>query len=103
MKVTFARTAINHIAKIHDFIARENPQRARRVAAAIYRATDHLADFPFSGRLGVKPQTRELVVREYPTYIIVYRVLTGEDAVRIIAVFHAARNKPRGGKQALLI
>jgi toxin ParE1/3/4 len=98
MKVTFARTAINHIAKIHGYIARDNTQGARRVAAAIYQTTDHLANFPFSGRLGAKPQTRELVVREYPTYIIVYRVLADEDAVRIIAVFHAARNKPRGRK-----
>jgi plasmid stabilization system protein ParE len=32
-------------------------------------------------------------VREYP-YIIVYRELA--EAVRVIAVFHAARDKPRG-------
>ena len=94
MKVKFARTAINHIASIHDYIARENPGAAKRVVAAIYRSTDRLAEFPASGRIGAKAETRELVVREYP-YIIVYRVLL--DAVVVIAVFHAAQGEPRGG------
>jgi toxin ParE1/3/4 len=95
MRVEFARTAINHIAKIHDYIAnaKGNPEAAKRVVAAIERTTRQLADFPACGRPGARPRTRELVVREYP-YIIVYRELA--EAVRVIAVFHAARNIPRG-------
>ena len=94
MKVKFARTAINHIASIHDYIARDNPEAAKRAVAAIYRSTDRLAEFPASGRIGAKAETRELAVREYP-YIMVNRALL--DAIVVIAVFHAAQDEPRGG------
>ena len=48
--------------------------------------------FPFSGRTGFRPDTRELVVPRLP-YIAVYQVL--ETTVDVIAVFHAAQDKPR--------
>ena len=52
-----------------------------------------LADFQLSGRRGAVDGTRELVVSRLP-FIAVYRVM--EAYVEIVAVFHAAQDKPRG-------
>jgi addiction module RelE/StbE family toxin len=93
MKVSFTEAARRDIAAIYDYISRDNPEAAKRVIAAIERATDRLSPFPFSGRIGAVEATRELVIPGLP-YIGVYSVT--EDAVEIIAVFHAKQDRPRG-------
>jgi toxin ParE1/3/4 len=92
MKVSFTEAARRDIAAIYDYISRDNPEAAKRVIAAIERATDRLSPFPFSGRIGAVEATRELVIPGLP--IGVYSVT--EDAVEIIAVFHAKQDRPRG-------
>ena len=57
------------------------------------RETHRLAHFPRSGRNGGTPNTREIVVPKLP-YIIVYRIKL--DCAEIVAVFHAAEDRPRG-------
>ena len=93
MIVRFSREAKADIQSIFDYIARDNPLIAARVVSEIEISTRRLALFPLSGRSGAVPATRELVVPRLP-YIAIYRV--NDDAVEIIAVFHAAQNKPRG-------
>lgn len=93
MKVSFTEAARRDIAAIYDYISRDNPQAAKQVVTAIERATDRLSPFPFSGRIGAVETTRELIIPGLP-YIAVYRVT--EDAVAIIAVFHAKQDRPRG-------
>jgi toxin ParE1/3/4 len=93
MRVSFSRAAQNDIQSIFDYILPENPAAARRVVAAIESATIRLQDFPLSGRIGAVGGTRELVITQLP-YIVVYQV--HQDFVEIVAVFHAAQNKPRG-------
>jgi toxin ParE1/3/4 len=92
MIVRFSTAAQTDIQSIYDFIAQENPRIAARVVGAIEQSTLRLAMFPLSGRSGAVETTRELVVPRLP-YIAVYRITT--DTVEIIAVFHAAQNKPR--------
>ena len=92
-QVYFSRAAQADIQSIHDFIALENPDAAKRVVTAIEVATARLQDFPLSGRNGAVDGTRELILPRYP-YIAVYRV--GPTNVEIIAIFHAAQNIPRG-------
>ena len=94
MIIRFSREAKADIQSIFGYIARDNPLIAARVVSEIEISTRRLALFPLSGRSGVVPTTRELVVPRLP-YIAIYRV--NDDAVEIIAVFHAAQNKPRGG------
>lgn len=93
MNVRFTQEARDDLAGIAEYISRENPVAARQVVGAIERATGRLSQFPQSGRVGAVETTRELVVPRLP-FIAVYRVAT--DAVEIIAVFHAAKNRPRG-------
>jgi toxin ParE1/3/4 len=92
MSVRFSPSAQTDIQVIHNYIARDNPVMAGRVVAAIEQATDRLALFPHSGRMGAVGGTRELVIPRLP-YIAVY--IVAEDAVDIIAVFHAAQDRPR--------
>jgi addiction module RelE/StbE family toxin len=93
MRVQFSRAAQADIQSIYDFIAFENPAAAKRVISEIELAVNRLADFPLLGRTGAVENTRELALSRLP-YIVVYAV--GEDAVEIIAVFHAAQDKQRG-------
>lgn len=94
MTVRYSRDAKADIQSIFDYMARDDPNIAARIVSEIEKSIQRLALFPLSGRLGAVPPTRELVVPRLP-YIAVYRA--NADAVEIIAVFHAAQNKARGG------
>ena len=93
MKVHFNASARGDLARIYDYIHERNPQAASKVAFAIREATNRLSIFPHSGRNGGTPNTREVVVPRLP-YIVVYTV--SPEFVEIIAVFHAAEDRPRG-------
>jgi toxin ParE1/3/4 len=92
MIIRFSDAAQADLQSIYDYIASDNPKIAARVVGAIEQSTSHLAMFPLSGRTGAVATTRELVIPRLP-YIAVYRVTA--NTVDIIAVFHAAQNKPR--------
>ena len=93
MKVRFTAAVRDDIASLHAYIARENSRAAAQVVSAIERATVRLADFSASGRRGAVEGTRELVVPRLP-FIAVYRVT--ETHIEVVAVFHAAQDRPRG-------
>ncbi len=93
MKVRFSRSAKADITAISEYIARDNPIAAQHVVAAIERSTSLLSQYPYSGRMGAVENTRELVIPRLP-YIVVYQIEV--EVVEVIAVFHAAQNRPRG-------
>ena len=93
MKVLFSKDAQRDIAGIYDYIHERNPSAAAKVVLAIRAATHRLAHFPRSGRNGGTANTREIVVPKLP-YIVVYRIKP--DCTEIVAVFHAAEDRPRG-------
>jgi toxin ParE1/3/4 len=92
MIIRFSDAAQADLQSIYDYIAKGNPIIAARVVGVIEQSTKRLAIFPLSGRTGAVETTRELVIPRLP-YIAVYRVTA--NTVDIIAVFHAAQNKPR--------
>ena len=91
MQVKWTRTALTHVAEIHDYIAKENPAAARRVVDRIKQETSVLSHQPGIGRLGRVEKTRELVITRFP-YIVVYRSDASE--VTILAVIHTSRAWP---------
>ena len=93
MKVLFNEVARNDILRIHDYIHQRSPAAAARVVISIQLATNRLSSFPYSGRSGGVAETREVVVAQLP-YIVVYRIMP--EYIEVIAVFHAAENRPRG-------
>jgi antitoxin ParD1/3/4 len=91
----FTPQATEDLLDIWSFIARDNPEAADRVEAAVFRACDLLASSPFAGRIrkDVTPLAlRFWVVHPYPNYLIVYD--PGKNPLQIIRILHGARDLP---------
>jgi addiction module RelE/StbE family toxin len=84
--IVWSPRAIEHLAQLRSYVARDNPQAANRIAGTLLDAVERLAELPNLGRPGRVAGTRELVVPGTP-YVIPYR-LRG-DRLEVIAVFHA--------------
>jgi addiction module RelE/StbE family toxin len=84
--------AIEHLAHLREYIARDNPNAANEIASALLDAVERLAELPNLGRPGRVAGTRELVVPATP-YIIAYRLRGGR--LQVVAVFHARQKWPR--------
>lgn len=61
------------------------------MARTIYNSVAELRQFPRRGRIGLAPDTRELVFPPWP-YIVVYEII--EDTVNVLRVRHASQNWP---------
>lgn len=92
MTIVWSPRAIEHLAHLREYIARDNPNAAKRIASALLEAVERLAQLPNLGRPGRVAGTRELVVPGTP-YIIPYR-LRG-DRLEVVAVFHARQKWPK--------
>ena len=92
MIVRWTKPAANDMAQICDYTeSRFGAVQARRAALAIYDAADSLRDMPNRGRVGRKPNTREITAVGLP-FVIIYRV--GKEAVEIARVLHGAQQWP---------
>lgn len=91
MRVNWLRKALASLDEAAEYIAKDNPEAARRLVAEAFRQTDLLADHPEIGRPGRVLGTREFVMSGFP-YLIPYRVRHGR--VEILRVFHSARRWP---------
>ena len=92
MTIVWSPRAIEHLAHLRAYIARDNPKAANRVAGTLLEAVERLAELPNLGRLGRVTATRELVVQGTP-YVISYR-LRG-DRLEVIAVLHGGQKWPK--------
>jgi toxin ParE1/3/4 len=90
--IVWSPRAIEHLAHLRSYIARDNPTAANRVAGVLLEAVERLAELPSLGRPGRVTGTRELVVQGTP-YVIPYR-LRG-DRLEVIAVFHGRQQWPK--------
>jgi toxin ParE1/3/4 len=90
--IVWSPRAIQHLAHLRSFIARDNPNAANRIASALLEAVERLAELPNLGRPGRVVTTRELVVPGTP-YVIPYR-LRG-DRLEVLAVFHGRQKWPK--------
>ncbi|MDA0241008.1 MAG: type II toxin-antitoxin system RelE/ParE family toxin [Proteobacteria bacterium] len=95
MRLVFHEAALQDIKKIHEFIAADSPAVARTVIDRIRYSLDRLLDFPKSGRVGTESETYEFVIPNLP-YIVIYEI--NAERIEIIAVFHAAQNRPLRGE-----
>jgi addiction module RelE/StbE family toxin len=91
MKIRWSPTVISDLESIRDYIARDSPSAARRVANRIKDSADRLLRFPASGKVGRVAGTRELVVPG-TSYIAAY-IVQGEE-VQIAAVLHGKQRWP---------
>jgi len=91
----FTPQAARDLFNIWSFIARDNPEAADRVEAAVFRACDLLADVPLAGRIRKDATSLPLrfwLVRLYSNYLIVYD--PEKKRLQIIRILHGARDLP---------
>lgn len=91
MHVRWTPRALHHLQKLQDYIARDNPVAAYRMAQTIRTRVKLLAAHPHSGRQGRVDSTRELVISETP-YLVAYRVT--EVSIDILSVLHSSQKWP---------
>ena len=90
-RVRWTASAARDLAQIVDYIRKDNPRAARRVAQTVYQSVAALRHFPERGRVGLAEGTRELVFAPLP-YIAVYEIV--EDQVLVLRIRHAAQDWP---------
>ena len=91
MQIRWSTAASQDLFQIVEYIRRENPPAAQRVANTIYESVGSLGSFPQRGRTGRMESTRELPVPSLP-FLVIYRVT--QDAVEIAGVIHGAQRWP---------
>ncbi len=91
MKVEWQPGAEDDLDAILTYIRERNPSAALGMAEALVVAGDSLATFPNRGRRGDVPGTRELAA--IPPYLLIYEVDEVATTVRILRVWHGARER----------
>ncbi|QGG24816.1 type II toxin-antitoxin system RelE/ParE family toxin [Klebsiella variicola] len=91
MEIKWLRKAIANLEAEFRYIAEDDPQAAERFVNEVWRLTQLLKEQPAMGREGRVPETRELILHNYP-YIIPYRVRN--KTIQILRVFHTHQKTP---------
>jgi toxin ParE1/3/4 len=91
MKIRWLDLAVDDLADIADYIARDNPDAAKLMVSRLWSAVKSLDKQPEMGRPGRVYGTRELIVSGTP-FIVPYRIIKSE--IHILRVLHGARNWP---------
>jgi toxin ParE1/3/4 len=90
VKVYWPQDAEQDRDHIWNTIAQNAPVAAARMDTLFSDSAMKLADFPYIGRAGAIPGTRELI--PHPSYRLVYEV--EQDTVWILALVHTSRQWP---------
>ncbi len=88
-QVIWTHEALDDLDAVCGFIARDTSRYAELFAERVFRATNHLVEFPRVGRVVPeigRDDIREVIVQSYR---VIYRVLP--EVVQILAVHHGAR------------
>jgi toxin ParE1/3/4 len=93
MRVRWTTDAADDLERICDYIARDRPDSARRVAASVVNRISELKTFPRTGRSGREVGTREIFFPPLP-YVAIYEILESQDEVRILRILHGAQRWP---------
>jgi plasmid stabilization system protein ParE len=87
-RVEVTERALEDLERLFDFIAAEDPTRARKQLLSVRRAFELLADHPLLGREAEEGRRELILSRGRYGYVAKYRWLPAEDAVLILAVRH---------------
>ncbi len=95
MEVVWSQTARRDRDEIHAFIARtRSPVHAHDWLSRINQAIGDIAHYPEWNRIIDKSENRDRVVAgPKPRYIVRYRYQPRAQRIRIVAIFHGARQR----------
>lgn len=91
MQIKWLRTAIKNLDAAASYIAKDDPEAAKKMYAHIKKSVGTLIEHPELGRTGRIFGTRELVISKYP-FIVPYRIRVEE--IQILRVFHTSQKLP---------
>jgi plasmid stabilization system protein ParE len=92
MRVEWRPIARADLKQIFQYLTERNPYAAEDLADELLLAADSLASFPYRGRPGLVPGTRELLT-VWP-YLVVYVVDPNNQLVVIQRIWHGAQHRP---------
>lgn len=87
-QVQVSTRALADLERLFDFIAAEDPTKARQQLVSVRKAFELLAEHPLLGRAAEDGRRELILSRGRYGYIAKYRWLPAEDAVLILAVRH---------------
>ena len=90
IKITVTPKAQNDLANLHNFIAQERPESARKAVQTIISAIDNLKDFPEIGREhgSIKGLRFLYVAFGKSGYAITYRYAVGIPVIVVLKIKH---------------
>jgi addiction module RelE/StbE family toxin len=93
MAVKWTKRAVQNLASVLDYIARDKPLAAAKFGADARKKIAILEEHPYIGKASDEPGVRELLIHE--NYVVIYRVRDGE--LQILRFRHT-RRKPLTGR-----
>lgn len=90
MKVVLTVEALSDLEQIGDYIARDNPVRARTFVAELVAAARKIGEIPQGFPLVPRYESRGVRRRVHGAYLIFYRL--EDDHVSILHILHGARD-----------
>lgn len=95
IRLVWTPEAVDDLRRLSNYLEQERSLTiANQVCRIIYDAIQLLRRHPSSGRVGLRPGTRELVIPSLP-YLVVYRIVKSE-AVQILRIWHGAQDRSAG-------
>lgn len=91
MRVRWTTDAADDLERICDYIARDRPDSARRVAQSVVERIGTLETFPHLGRPGRVQGTREIAFPPLP-FVAIYEVR--EEQIILLRILHGAQRWP---------
>jgi len=91
MRIRYAAPAKQDLIEIQDYIAKDDPAAAYRLAQRVKDHVGRLAQHPHLGRPGQIQGTRELTISGTP-YFVVYRIK--RRTIEVLTVVHSRRRWP---------
>jgi addiction module RelE/StbE family toxin len=94
-RIIYSPRVASDLHDIFDFINEQSPQNALTMLRKIVNAIDSLEQFPhrYPEKMGARNRRGPTRVMPVPPYLILYRILEQQNAVRLITVRHGARRR----------
>lgn len=92
VEIFWSPLARARLQEIREYVAKDKPAAAERLAIRIVAVIEALRNHPYLGRTGAEPGIRELVIGGTP-YVALYRV--GRKRVIILTIWHGAQQETR--------
>jgi toxin ParE1/3/4 len=93
-KIIWSPRGLESLQQVIEYIARDNPDAARRIGEAILNKSKLLQAHPQLGRQFEPLNTEDVREIQVRPYRIIYRVHVRRRQITILTVWHGARQEP---------